>query len=472
MDNGLVKTLERNKDDENGFIVAKFGGSSVANAEQISKVEKIIREDSRRKFIVVSAPGKDKSFKYKITDILYNLYFKVNKFKTPEFPNYEIINEPFDYLQDVLVQRYENLSTDLGLSGNVIDELKERISVKRISESSEGRIVSFGEYFSAKIIAEHLGAGFIDAAGLIKMRRNGSVIMHNTLDNIREISGGKLSVIPGFYGSVLGSDDILTFSRGGSDFTGSIIAAGVNASLYENWTDRDGIYSVDPRLFDEKELEGKSLNIIKKMSYKETRELTYMGFEVFNDESLGPLFENKIPLLIKNTNNPSAPGTLISDEYDSMPVRGIAGKNGFCSITVEKYLMNKTVGFGARLLSILSDYGINYEHSPSGIDSMSVVLEQKPFERYKRDILGDINSQLSPDSVNVKEHLGLVAVVGEGMKNNVLIASRIMGTLSAEKIKTEIISQGASENNIILGVNACDYKRAIKSLYASLIEEK
>lgn len=453
------------------IVVCKFGGSSVANAEQISKVENIINSDEKRRFVVVSAPGKDSRFRHKVTDLLYNLYFSVNKFEKNEFPNYEIISGSAIDFQEMLLQRYSSLSADLGLSGKIIEELKKEMSVKKVAESSSSRVASLGEHFSARMISEYLGASFVDASDIIKLRKDGSVIMNATMDNISKLRRikGKV-VIPGFYGALLSSDDVMTFSRGGSDFTGSLIAAGINAVLYENWTDRDGISACDPRLFEKGELSNEFF-IIPKMSYRETRELTYMGFEVFNDESIGPLVQKNIPLVIKNTNNPSAPGTLISREYDSsMPVRGIAGRNGFCSINVEKYLMNKTVGFGASLLNILSEYGINYEHSPSGIDSMSVVLEQKMFDRYKRDIMGDITKTLSPDSITVKEHLGLVAVVGEGMKNNGFITSRIMHSLATQNIETEIISQGASENNIILGINANDYARAIKTLYFELIK--
>jgi aspartate kinase len=456
---------------DNNLIVTKFGGSSVANAEQIEKVRNILAENKERKVVIVSAPGKDDIFQYKVTDLLYNLYYSVNKFEKREFPCYQVLDEKPDIIQGMVFSRLAGLKSDLGLSKKITNEIKERISIKNVVDKSVGDIVALGEYFSAKMIAENMGFDFVDAADLIRLRKDGTIMQAATADNIQNLKIGKKPiVIPGFYGSILNSKELMTFQRGGSDLTGSIIAEGLDAKLYENWTDRDGIYACDPRLFSKEELNGKPLFIIPKMSYKETRELTYMGFEVFNDESIGPLVGKNIPLLIKNTNNPSAKGTLISNEYDtSRPVRGIAGKNGFASITLEKYLMNKNVGFGAKFLGILSDYGINYEHSPSGIDSMSVILEQKPFERYKRDIMGDIDKKLSPDNVSVKENLGLVAVVGEGMRGNCSINSRIMQTLASENIRTEIISQGASENNIILGIKGEDYKRAIKSLYHSLI---
>lgn len=457
---------------EKGYAVAKFGGSSVANAEQIAKVKDILNQDNTRRFIVVSAPGKDVKFNHKVTDVLYNLYYSVNKFRKPEFPNYDVLEGSPGVFCEMIIERFANLSSDLGISKNIRDEVKDVLSIKNVADSSEGYIVSRGEYFTAKIIAEYINADFADAADLIKLRKDGTVITEATSNNIKSISNSKsIVVIPGFYGSLAQSGDIRAFSRGGSDLSGSIVADGVDAALYENWTDRDGIYACDPRLFGKDELKGRGLFVIPKMSYKETRELTYMGFEVFNDESLGPLLQKKIPLVIKNTNKPDAPGTFISEDYDkSRPVRGIAGKNGFCSINVEKYLMNKSVGFGAKLLNILYDYGINFEHAPSGIDSISVVLEQAPFDRYKRDILGDIKKSLSPDSVIVKEHLGLVAVVGEGLKGNGKVSAEVMKVLSKNGIETEIISQGASENNIILGVNAEDYRLAIKSLYCSLIE--
>jgi len=456
---------------DNNLTVCKFGGSSVANAAQISKVENIIKEDKRRRFVVVSAPGRDAEFKYKVTDILYNLYYSVDKSDKSD-SNYEVIDGGTDVFQDMLVHRFEGITKDLGISNKVVDELKKEIDAKNVLDNYVERTVALGEYFSAKIMAEYLNADFVDAAVLIMMKQDGSVMMHSTFENMSKLSSNKnITVIPGFYGSLFCSTEILTFSRGGSDLTGSLVAAGVGAKLYENWTDRDGIYACDPRLFEHGELKGRGLFVIPIMSYKETRELTYMGFEIFNDESLGPLLEKKIPLVIKNTNNPSAPGTFISEEYDkSRPVRGIAGKNGFCSINVEKYMMNKTVGFGATLLSILSGYGINYEHTPSGIDSMSVVLEQKPFEKHRRNILNDINNKLSPDSISVKENLGLVAVVGEGMNGNCNISSNIMSVLSKNNIQTKIINQGASENNIIFRINTDDYKRAIKSLYCALIE--
>jgi aspartate kinase len=456
---------------DNNLTVCKFGGSSVANATQISKVENIIKEDERRRFVVVSAPGKDEQFKHKVTDILYNLYYSVDKSDKSD-SNYEVIDGNTDIFQDMLVHRFESITKSLGISNKVVNELKNKIDAKNVLDNYVERTVALGEYFSAKIMAEYLNADFVDAAVLIMMKQDGSVMMHSTFENMSKLSSNKnITIIPGFYGSLFCSTEILTFSRGGSDLTGSLVAAGVGAKLYENWTDRDGIYACDPRLFDNGELKGRGLFVIPVMSYKETRELTYMGFEIFNDESIGPLLEKKIPLVIKNTNNPSAPGTFISEEYDkSRPVRGIAGKNGFCSINVEKYMMNKTVGFGAALLSILSGYGINYEHSPTGIDSMTVVLEQKPFEKHRRNILNDINNKLSPDNISVKENLGLVAVVGEGMNGNCNISSNIMSVLSKNNIQTKIINQGASENNIIFGINTDDYKRAIKSLYGALIE--
>jgi len=290
--------------------------------------------------------------------------------------------------------------------------------------------------------------------------------LKTTSDRIESvICLNKLTVIPGFYGqSSTNSSEIRTFSRGGSDLTGSLVAYGLNATVYENWTDRDGISVCDPRL-----LPDEKIPVIELMSYRETRELTYMGFEIFNDESIGPLRQKNIPLHIKNTNNPSATGTIISANYnESRVVRGIAGRNGFTSINMEKYLMNKTIGFGAKALEILSRNGIGYEHFPSGIDNVSLVVGTEQLNTSQSKVLSELQKELQPDYLEVNNHIGLVAVVGEGMKQNPLVSAQIMIALAGANINIELISQGASESSIIFGVKTDDYKTAIKALYREL----
>ncbi len=455
-------------------IVCKFGGSSVANAEQIRKVEDIVKSDPKRRYIVVSAPGKDKTHPHKVTDILYNMYFKKREYAFAladvKYPQIELsFNELAQELKDVFNSIVAGLALDGNLCKKFTGELEEILADRNKTHHD---FVSRGENFNARLIAAYLNADFADAAGLIHTNsRSPDGDNESTREWISKLNPPGIVVIPGFYANdtlYRKKPSIRTFSRGGSDLTGSLIAAFVNASVYENWTDQPGIRCCDPRLFEQDERD--SIPVIDRMSYKETRELTYMGFEVFNDESLGPVRKRNIPVNIRNTNYPSAPGTLISSEYNrEKPIRGIAGRNGFCAISLEKYLMNKEVGFGERLLRVIADNGLSYEHSPSGIDNISVILEQDKVKDMDC-LVKEISSELRPDKIDVLRDLALIAVVGEGMRHTVGIASRITSALADNGINIEILNQGASESNIIIGVKSEDYKNAIRALYNRLLK--
>ncbi len=452
------------------YKVCKFGGSSLANAEQIRKVGDIIQKETARKFIVVSAPGKDSNQKNKITDLLYNLYFK----SFPDISDRGIKYQRIDLTKDEILENisavYSNISNGLNLGGKVfldcMSELEDLVS-GRLNQSYE-TIVSRGENFNARLIADFLKADFVDSLSLIHV--DGSPDNDITMSHVKHLlNRDNRVVIPGFYGSLdkhmHKNSKIGLLPRGGSDLTGSLIAAGVGAKLYENWTDTNGICFCDPRYFEKEERA--HIPIIKNMSYREARELTYMGFDVFNDESVQPLKLRGIPVNIRNTNNYSAAGTIISagSTDDNFPIRGIAAKEGFCSINISKYLMNKQIGFGRDLLNILYDFNIGYEHFPGGVDDVSLVLEQKQLEGIEEELVKKINYALSPDSVKIMKNIGLIAIVGEKMKHHVGIATKVMTALSDNNINVDIINQGASESNIILGVNSSDLRKSVVALY-------
>jgi len=455
-------------------VVAKFGGSSLANAVQIRKVESILNSDDKRRYVVVSAPGTDKDNSYKVTDILYNLYYNSRKNVSTKkiVSDYKKLPLSQEELVKIISERYSTIALNLGMKTTLprlFDTELENLLKKKNTQVDE--VVSRGENFHARLIAEYLHAKFVDAADLIYIDEENDPDNDKTMRLVNQLTKlkGKRIVIPGFYGNT--DKKIRTFSRGGSDFTGSIIAAGVNASLYENWTDQNGILCVDPRLFDE--TEAKSIPVIDVMTFKECRELTYSGFSVLNDETVGPVRKRNIPINIRNTNNPSYKGTLITAKHnrDSIIV-GIAGKDGFCTIDIEKYMMNKKPGFGKGILDIIAKRKINYEHMPSGIDDISIIIDEKVLEPYKKEILEEIESKFHPDNLKVTPDLALISIVGEGMFYKVGISEKVTGCLARNNINIEIMNQGASESNIIIGVASKDYKKGIRVLYEELLKKK
>lgn len=437
-------------------IVAKFGGSSVADAQQIKKVKEIIDADPRRRIVVVSAPGKRREGESKLTDLLY-LCHEMAAMDTD-------ISEPFELIRG----RYAEISEELGIVNGILAEL-EGFREDLLRGCSRDYAVSRGEYFSARLIADYLGAEFVDPANAIIIRANTTIARESyRLLAERLTDEAQLYVIPGFYGrDRLG--EVKTFSRGGSDITGAIAARAAGAELYENWTDTSGILMADPRIID-------SPRPITEITFREIREMAYMGASVFHDEAILPVREAGIPIRIRNTNRADDPGTIITpklsdSELKSTEVAGIAGKKGFSMICVEKSLMNRETGFVYRLLGILNEHDVSFEHFPSSIDSISVIVEEEQLRGLDDVLLEQIRKQLEPDSLYIEKNLALIAVVGEGMVRTVGIAGKAFSALGDAGINIRVINQGASEINIIIGVAESDYEATVATLYAAFVDK-
>ena len=433
-------------------IVTKFGGSSLASAEQINKVVAIIRADSARRYVVVSAPGKINSSDTKITDLLY----ECNKLAS----NGQDFSDPFNKIKE----RFSNIIRGLGLSFDIDAEFEE---IRKNLKTSPDRdyCASRGEYLNAKIIAAYLGFDFVDPRDTIFFTESGRLDEEKTFKAMgKKLSSLDYAVIPGFYG-VMPDGRIRTFSRGGSDVTGSIVARSVNAGLYENWTDVSGMLSADPRIVSEPK-------VIEEITYTELRELSYMGASVLHEDAVFPVRAGGIPINIRNTNRPDDNGTLISpklsDKSKSRKVTGIAGRKGFSAITVEKSMMNAEVGFGARLLQIFAEHGVAFEHCPSGIDMLAVIVNTEYFSASKEDIITSIQKELNPDAMSVQDGLAMIAVVGQGMAFSRGTAVRIFKALSEAGINIRMIDQGPSELNIIVGVEESDYENAVRAIYREM----
>ncbi len=430
-----------------GAIVCKFGGSSVAGAEQVRRIERIIRADPRRRFVVVSAPGKrDKSDK-KITDLLY---------LCQELAEQDLdVDEPFHLIRE----RYRELAAGLEVKSDVGGWLEE-VHRAILAKASRDYVASRGEYLCARLLADYLGAGFVDTAGLVRIRDDGRVeeATYGLLGGALDREG--FYVIPGFYGSDA-EGQVRTFSRGGSDITGAIVARAVGAEVYENWTDVSGFLMTDPRIV-------ANPRPMRQVTYREIRELAYMGANVFHEEAIFPVYGANIPINIRNTNAPDDPGTLIVQRRDvahSGVVVGIAGRTGFSLILIEKMLMNRELGFGRRLFGILEAHGVSFEHAPSGIDTMSVIVRDDQLKGKKQTVLDEIRAALNPDSVAIQEGLALIAMVGEGMAYQVGIAARLFTALAEAGVNVRIIDQGSSEINIIVGVEERDFAAALSAIY-------
>ncbi|WP_246599714.1 aspartate kinase [Clostridium lacusfryxellense] len=429
-------------------IVAKFGGSSLCNSSQFKKVKDIVLSDDRRCYIVPSAPGKRASGDYKITDLLYLCHQHVKK------------SLPFDELLNLIEDRYTILCGELNLTLDIskyLIELKE----KMLTGVSEDFVASRGEYLNGLILAEYLGYEFIDAADIIVFKKSGSLDEVATYDAIRNrLSKVPKAVIPGFYGA---SKDgmIKTFSRGGSDITGAIIARGVGATVYENWTDVSGFLMADPRIVNDPKP-------IDEVTYKELRELSYMGANVFHEEAIFPVKNEGIPINIKNTNDPQCKGTFILNEKHKVKpgsITGIAGKKDFTVIAIEKTLMNKEIGYCRRILSILENNNVPFEHIPSGIDSISLVIDDSELDNKIDKILEEIEVQCKPDSLETYPNMALIAVVGEGIIKTKGISAKVFQALSKKDINIRMINQGSSELSIIVGVENEDFEDAIRVVY-------
>lgn len=438
-----------------GVKVAKFGGSSVADAIQLAKVKSIIEADPARKYIVVSAPGKRFDGDSKITDLLYLCNTHLEH------------NVPCDQIFQVIVDRYMAMAISLGVSINLEQEFAE---IREKLEAGEGAdyIASRGEYLNAKLTAAYLGVDFVDAAGLVQFDEKGKFMDEETDSALSaELKKHDRAVIPGFYGT-MPNGKIKTFTRGGSDITGSIVAKAVDAVIYENWTDVHGFLQADPRIV-------KNPHPISTISYAELRELSYMGASVLHENAIYPVRGKNIPINIRNTNDPEHPGTMIvssaKPEDDGRVITGIAGSKDFTVIGLHKNLMSTEVGYIKRLLGILEGYNITVEHLPSGIDSVSVVISQKQLKNNLGDLLDEIERKLSPDKVDVSRDIALIATVGTGMANRCGTAARLFTALAEANVNIRMIDQGSSEMNIIVGVENRDFETAIRAIYAAFVTE-
>ena len=433
--------------------VLKFGGSSLADAEHFRQVAEIIKSDPTRRYIVASAPGKRNSGDTKVTDLLYKCYALA--------ANEEDVTNVFEQIK----QRYTDIIEDLGIELDLTPAF-EKIRQSLLHNTGRDYIASRGEYLNAMILAKYLGFDFIDAKKVIFFNEDGSFNADKTNEVMREaLSIREYAVIPGFYGS-MPNGTIKTFSRGGSDITGSIVARAASATLYENWTDVSGFLMADPRIID-------NPKPIGAITYKELRELSYMGATVLHEDAIFPVRYSKIPINIRNTNRPEDKGTFIlpeTDELSAYTITGIAGRTGFSSITVEKAMMNMELGLGRKVLQVLEDNGISFEHFPSGIDTMTVIVSTKALSEKRGDVLAGICKNINPENVFVEENMALLAVVGRGMIKTKGTAARIFTSLANANVNIRMIDQGSSELNIIIGVDANDYITAINAIYNEFVK--
>lgn len=428
--------------------VVKFGGSSLASAEQFQKVGKIVRSDESRCYVVPSAPGRRFAGDVKVTDMLYQCYYSAAN------------GEDFSGLLKQIKARYNEIIGGLNLKLS-LDKEFETIAENFKNKVGSDYAASRGEYLNGIIMAAYLGFPFLDAAKVIRFFDNGEFDAETT-DKLlsKKLSEMKTAVIPGFYGA-FEDGKIKTFSRGGSDVTGSIVAKAAAADLYENWTDVSGFLVTDPRLIKDPE-------VIDTITYRELRELSYMGATVLHEDAIFPVRKAGIPINIRNTNAPEDKGTMIVASTCHKPkytITGIAGKKGFVTVNIEKDMMNSEIGFGRRVLEEFEKQGISFEHIPSGIDTMSIVVHQDEFEEHEQKVLAGIQRAVQPDYLEVEGDLALIAIVGRAMRENRGTAGRIFAALAHANVNVKMIDQGSSEWNIIVGVRNEDFEKAIKAIY-------
>ncbi len=433
--------------------VVKFGGSSLASAEQFMKVKDIIKADSDRRFVVPSAPGKRNSADTKVTDMLYRCYALAEE------------GQDFDDALAAIKARYQDIIDGLSLTVSLDDEFaKVRDNFK--NHAGKDYAASRGEYLNGILLASYLGYEFLDAAQYIFFREDGTFDDVATQKKLsKKLATLSHAVIPGFYGSYA-DGRVKTFSRGGSDITGSIVARAAQANLYENWTDVSGFLVTDPRIV-------RDPKVIETITYRELRELSYMGAGVLHEDAIFPVRTAGIPINIKNTNAPEDAGTFIVENTSRKPaytITGIAGKKGFTAINIEKDMMNSEIGFGRKALQAFEDNGISFEHMPSGIDTLSVFVHQTEFEEKEQTVLAEIHKLCNPDSIEIATDLALIAVVGRGMKSNHGTAARIFRALDNAGVNIRMIDQGSSELNIIIGVAGADFESAINAIYHAFVQ--
>ena len=436
--------------------VAKFGGTSLADAEQFRKVRAIIEADRSRRYIVPSAPGKRHPQDHKITDLLYQCHDLAQQ------------GHPFEDIFSLIAGRYLGIIRDLGLNLDLtpaLEEIRNRIAAGASADYTASR----GEYLNGLILAAYLGFEFVDPTSLIFFDTQGNLAIEKTQSTINNALTRKTNVvIPGFYGA-RPDGQVQTFSRGGSDITGALIARGVQADLYENWTDVSGFMMADPKIVD-------NPKPIRKITYRELRELAYMGASVLHADSIFPVKKAGIPVHIKNTNAPSDPGTIIVNEAEPVcctgGITGVAGRKGFTVIAIEKTFLHDELGFGRRLLSIIESNGISFEHMPSGIDTISLVIADSQLDGKLEKVLKEIKEQLKPDSVEVYSNMALIATVGRGMARTPGIAAKLFTALGREGINVRMIDQGSSEINIIVGIENEDMEEAVRAIYKAFVDEQ
>lgn len=433
--------------------VVKFGGSSLASAEQFQKVGKIIRAEEARCYVVPSAPGKRHSNDTKVTDMLYGAYALAQAGK------------PFDEEMKAIKLRYQEIIDGLKLKTS-LDKEFETITENFKNKAGNDYAASRGEYLNGIIMAEYLGYEFIDAAEVIFFDEDGNFIPDKTNEVLSQrLAKTPKAVVPGFYGAKL-DGSVKTFSRGGSDVTGSIVAKAAKVDVYENWTDVSGFLIADPRIIHNP----KGIDTI---TYRELRELAYMGASVLHEDAIFPVRQSGIPINIRNTNAPQDKGTWIVEstcQKSKYVITGIAGKKGFCAINIEKDMMNSEVGFGRKVLQAFEENDISFEHVPSGIDTMTVFVHQSEFAEKEQSVLAKIHKAVKPDFVDLESDLALIAVVGRGMRQTRGTAGRIFSALAHANVNVKMIDQGSSELNIIIGVKNDDFEAAIKAIYDIFVE--
>ena len=429
--------------------VVKFGGSSLADAVQFKKVGDIIRADASRVYVVPSAPGKRFKKDTKVTDLLYRMFHQAEEGKD------------FSGTLAEIKSRYDDIITGLGLDDFSLDQEFALIEENMKGSPTADYAASRGEYLNGRVMARYLGYEFIDAAEVIFFDEHGVLLADKTKKVMRErLDQVPRAVIPGFYGQ--GFDGkVKTFSRGGSDITGSIVAGACRADVYENWTDVSGFMVADPRIINNPVR-------IETITYRELRELSYMGASVLHEDAIFPVRSEGIPINIRNTNEPEADGTWIVEsacQKSGYVITGIAGKKGFCTVLINKAMMNSEVGFGRKVLQAFEENDISFEHMPSGIDTMTIVVHEDEFIHKEQRVVSTIHRYAQPDSIEIESDLALIAVVGRGMKSMRGTAGRIFSALAHAHVNVRMIDQGSSELNIIIGVENHDFETAVKAIY-------
>ena len=433
--------------------VVKFGGSSLASAAQFKKVGDIIRADKRRAYVVPSAPGKRFSDDTKVTDMLYGCYALAEA------------DKDFSKELEAIHERYKEIISGLELALSLDSEFA-TIAENFKAKAGKDYAASRGEYLNGIIMAAYLGFQFVDAAEVIRFKDSGEFDSETTHEIMsKHLSQYSKAVVPGFYGSYA-DGRIKTFSRGGSDVTGAIVAKAIRADVYENWTDVSGVLVADPRIV-------KDPAPISVITYKELRELAYMGASVLHEDAIFPVRQENIPINIKNTNAPKDNGTWIvgsTCQKSENIITGIAGKKGFCAVNIEKDMMNSEIGFGRKVLQAFEDYGISFEHIPSGIDTMTVFVHQDEFIDKEQSVVSAIHRLAKPDSIDIEADLALIAVVGRGMRAQKGTAATVFNALAAVDVNIKMIDQGSSEQNIIIGVANRDFEIAIRAIYDAFVK--